>query len=78
MQNVIKRMVVSIALRALGRNRYRKALTKKKPFITEVVGIGNGLPSFRRLAGLRGLVVTLGLKQGLNSRGGQQWRIFRQ
>ena len=38
---------------------------------------GNGPPRRRRVAGLRGRTVTLGLRHGPDSYGRQQWGIFR-
>ena len=38
---------------------------------------GNGLPRRRRVAGLRGRPVTLGLRYGPDSYGRQQWGILR-
>jgi hypothetical protein len=37
---------------------------------------GNGLPSLRSVAGLRGRTATLGLRYGPDSYGGQQWGIL--
>jgi hypothetical protein len=43
----------------------------------QLVGAGNGPPRLRRVAGLRGWPATLGLRNGPDSYGRQQWGILR-
>src|SRR5688500_19532321 len=43
----------------------------------QLVGAGNGPPRRRRVAGLRGWPATLGLRNGPDSYGRQQWGILR-